>query len=159
MLVILKIPLVYLGVVVWWAVRAEPDSSGGGDEAGVRAAPLTPCNWDDWRRSRSRTRSRLSDSPVRSARDSTRPGDVSAIPAARRADRVAGFLCAFSFALSGIAIARTPGLLATAAVIVALVAARMTQTHRTLAAVAVGVAGAAFVLGMTVAVLTDSGIY
>jgi hypothetical protein len=100
-----------------------------------------------------------SSSPVRSARQSTRPGDVSAIPAARRADRVAGFLCAFSFALSGIAIARTPGLLATAAVIVALVAARMTQTHRTLAAAAVGVAGAAFVLGMTVAVLTDSGIY
>ena len=39
------------------------------------------------------------------------------------ADRVAGFLCAFSFALSGIAIARTPALLATAAIIVALVAA------------------------------------
>ena len=58
MLVVLKIPLVYLGVVVWWAVRAEPDSSGGGDEAGVRAGPLTPCNWDDWRRSRVRTRSR-----------------------------------------------------------------------------------------------------
>ena len=77
----------------------------------------------------------------------------------RNADRIAGFLCAFSFALSGIAIARTPGVLATAAVIVALVAARMTQTRRTLAAVAVGVAGAAFVLGMTVAVLTDGGIY
>jgi hypothetical protein len=100
-----------------------------------------------------------SNSPDRPARKSTRAGDVSAIPAARRADRVAGFLCAFSFALSGIAIARTPGLLATAAVILALVASRMTQTHRTLAAVAVGVAGAAFVLGMTVAVLTDSGIY
>ena len=84
---------------------------------------------------------------------------MSADPAARRADRVAGFLCAFSFALSGIAIARTPGLLATAAVIVALVAVRMTQTHRTLAAAAVAVAGGAFVVGMTVAVLTDGGIY
>ena len=77
----------------------------------------------------------------------------------RRADRVAGFLCAFSFALSGIAIARTPGLLATAAIIVALVAARMTETHRRLAAVAVGVAAAAFVVGMFVAVVTDNGIY
>jgi hypothetical protein len=77
----------------------------------------------------------------------------------RRADRVAGFLCAFSFALSGIAIARTPGLLATAAIIVALVAARMTETHRRLAAVAVGVGGAAFVVGMFVAVVTDNGIY
>lgn len=84
---------------------------------------------------------------------------MSAVPASRRADRVAGFLCAFSFALSGIAIARTPGLLATAAIIVALVAVRMTETHRKLAAIAVGVAAAAFVLGMVVAVLTDSGLY
>jgi hypothetical protein len=72
---------------------------------------------------------------------------------------VAGFLCAFSFALSGIAIARTPGLLATSAIIVALVAARMTETHRRLASVAVGVGAAAFVVGMSVAVLTDNGIY
>jgi hypothetical protein len=84
---------------------------------------------------------------------------VSAVPAQRRADRVAGFLCAFSFALSGIAIARTPGLLATSAIIVALVAARMTETHRRLASVAVGVGAAAFVVGMSVAVLTDNGIY
>ena len=84
---------------------------------------------------------------------------MSAIPASRRADRVAGFLCAFSFTLSGIAIARTPGLLATTAILVALVAARMTQAHRTLAAVAVGVGAAAFVIGMVVAVLTDNGLY
>ena len=84
---------------------------------------------------------------------------MSAQPAQRQADRVAGFLCAFSFALSGIAIARTPGLLATAAIIVALVAVRMTESHRRLASVAVGVGAAAFVLGMVVAVLTDSGLY
>jgi hypothetical protein len=77
----------------------------------------------------------------------------------RHADRVAGFLCAFSFVLSGIAVTRNPGLLATAAILVALVAVVMTQTHRTLAAAAVAVAGAAFVLGMVVAVLTDSGLY
>lgn len=84
---------------------------------------------------------------------------MSAAAAQHRADRVAGFLCAFSFALSGIAIARNPGLLATSAVVVALVAARMTETHRRLASVAVGAAAAAFVLGMVVAVLTDNGIY
>jgi hypothetical protein len=84
---------------------------------------------------------------------------VSTASAQQRADRVAGFLCAFSFALSGIAIARTPGLLATSAIIVALVAARMTETHRRLASVAVGVGAAAFVVGMSVAVLTDNGIY
>ena len=79
--------------------------------------------------------------------------------AQQRADRVAGFLCAFSFALSGIAIARNPGLLATAAIIVALVAVRMTESHRRLASIAVAVGGAAFVVGMFVAVVTDSGIY
>ena len=30
MLVVLKIPLVYLGAVVWWAVRAEPDPQVAG---------------------------------------------------------------------------------------------------------------------------------
>jgi hypothetical protein len=84
---------------------------------------------------------------------------MSAVPQTNRGDRVAGFLCAFSFALSGIAIARNPGLLATAAIVVALVAARMTEAHRTLAAVAVAVGAVAFVLGMIVAVLTDSGLY
>jgi hypothetical protein len=84
---------------------------------------------------------------------------MSAIPQPNRADRVAGFLCAFSFALSGIAIARSPGVLATAAIVVALVATRMTQAHRTLAAIAVATGAVAFVLGMVVAVLTDSGLY
>ena len=29
MLVILKIPMIYLAVVVLWAVRAEPEAAGG----------------------------------------------------------------------------------------------------------------------------------
>ena len=39
MLVVLKIPMIYLAAVVWWAVRAEPQVAGGGDEVGV-LAPL-----------------------------------------------------------------------------------------------------------------------
>jgi len=85
---------------------------------------------------------------------------VSAVDAPRpHADRVAGYLCAFSFALSGIAVVRNPGILATSAILVALVAVVMTRAHRTLAAVAVAVATAAFFLGMVVAVLTDSSLY
>jgi hypothetical protein len=84
---------------------------------------------------------------------------MSATEAVRHGDRVAGYLCAFSFALSGIAIVRTPGLLATAAIVVALVAVAMTRAHRTLAAVAVGVATFAFLTGMVVAVLTDNALY
>jgi hypothetical protein len=52
MLVVLKIPLVYLGVVVWWAIRAEPSTDDGPDAVGA-LVPLTPCGWDEWRRRRS----------------------------------------------------------------------------------------------------------
>ena len=49
MLVILKIPVVYLCWVVWWAVRAEPRPLQG---AG-RLVPLLPHRPDcDWRRRR-----------------------------------------------------------------------------------------------------------
>jgi hypothetical protein len=51
MLVVLKIPVVYLSVVVWWAIRAEPTPEGGPDES-YALVPLTPCGWDDWRRRR-----------------------------------------------------------------------------------------------------------
>ena len=84
---------------------------------------------------------------------------MSATETSQNSDRVAGFLCAFSFALSGIAVIRTPALLSTAAILVALVAVVMTRAHRTLAAVAVGVATLAFFFGMVVAVLTDSALY
>jgi hypothetical protein len=51
MLVILKIPVLYLCAVVWWAIRAEPLPGDGGEP--TRAiVPLTPCGWNDWRRRR-----------------------------------------------------------------------------------------------------------
>ena len=61
MLVVLKIPLVYLGIVVWWAIHAEPEPAHGGDEVGV-LAPLTPCGWNESRRRRS-LRPRMGPSP------------------------------------------------------------------------------------------------
>ena len=39
MLVILKIPIVYIAVVIWWAIKAEPEP---GDLAGVTAVSDTP---------------------------------------------------------------------------------------------------------------------
>jgi hypothetical protein len=75
MLVVLKIPLVYLGAVVWWAVRAEPGPTGEGEEIGV-PVPLTPCGWDEWRRRRAlrppRPPFRPAGRPFRTARASTR---------------------------------------------------------------------------------------
>jgi ABC-type Mn2+/Zn2+ transport system permease subunit len=84
---------------------------------------------------------------------------VSAIPVHRRADVIAGFLCAFSLAIAGIAAVRTPGLLAPVAILLALVAARMSEAHRKLAAWAVALGTASFVVGMTVAVITDAPLY
>jgi protein-S-isoprenylcysteine O-methyltransferase Ste14 len=83
---------------------------------------------------------------------------VSAVPH-RRADTISGWLCAFSLALSGIAIVRNPGLLAPAAILVALAAARMTESHRTLAAVTVAVATLSFFFGMIVAISTDNPLF
>jgi hypothetical protein len=77
----------------------------------------------------------------------------------RRADTVAGFLCAFSFVLSGIALVQRPGLLAPAAIVLAFVAVRMTEAHRTLAGVAVLVSGLAFFFGMVIAITTDTPLY
>lgn len=76
-----------------------------------------------------------------------------------RGDTVAGFLCAFSFALSGLALARNPGLLATTAIVVALVAARMSEARQTLAAWAVALGGLAFFVGMIVSISTDNPLF
>jgi hypothetical protein len=56
MLVVLKLPMVYLAAVVWWAIRAEPHSAGGGPGGGRAFVPLTPCGWDEWRRTRTTRR-------------------------------------------------------------------------------------------------------
>jgi len=54
MLLILKIPVVYLAAVVWWAIRAEPVVEGDGGDDGA-PVPLTPCGWDEWKRDRRRS--------------------------------------------------------------------------------------------------------
>ncbi|HSI96738.1 MAG TPA: hypothetical protein VK926_00105 [Gaiellaceae bacterium] len=64
MLVVLKIPVVYLGIVVWWAIRAEPTTGAGGDPVGV-LAPLEPCGWSEWSRRRLARRSWCPRGPAR----------------------------------------------------------------------------------------------
>ena len=82
---------------------------------------------------------------------------MSAVPH-RRADTVAGFLCAFSLTMSGIALVRTPALLAPAAIVVALIAARMTEAHQRLAAVTVVASTLAFFFGMVIAISTQNAL-
>jgi len=43
MLLVLKIPLVYVCWVVWWAIRAEP-------VVGSEGEPAHQLNWKPWRR-------------------------------------------------------------------------------------------------------------
>jgi hypothetical protein len=83
---------------------------------------------------------------------------VSAVPH-QRADTIAGFLCAFALALAGVAAVRTPALLAPVAILIGLVAARMTTAHHKLAAWTVGLATAAFVVGMVVAISTGNALF
>ena len=55
MLVILKIPVVYLCAVVWWAIKAEPRPlEGAGRVAELQPAPLGPESACDWSRRRRR---------------------------------------------------------------------------------------------------------
>lgn len=55
MLVILKIPVVYLCAVIWWAIRAEPQPQAGvaiSASLEPSCGPGPPCDW----RGRMRTR-------------------------------------------------------------------------------------------------------
>lgn len=70
MLVVLKIPVVYLCAVVWWAIRAEPRPL----ESAGRVAPLGPGPACDWRTRRAR-RLRRGPLPRRGGRLG-RPGRV-----------------------------------------------------------------------------------
>lgn len=83
---------------------------------------------------------------------------MSAVPHGRH-DRVAGFLCALSLLASGLALVRQPALLASFAVVVALVAAVMSEAHRRLAGIAVAASAVAFFVGMSIAVWVDSSLY
>lgn len=54
MLLILKLPVIYLAVVVFWAVRAQPETPGAGGDEVCTLSPLTPCGWSDWKGRRTR---------------------------------------------------------------------------------------------------------
>ncbi|HXH89689.1 MAG TPA: hypothetical protein VNI55_13910 [Gaiellaceae bacterium] len=51
MLVILKIPVVYLCAVVWWAIRAVPEPLEGAGRL-VSLEPSPTCDWSNGRRRR-----------------------------------------------------------------------------------------------------------
>ena len=168
MLVILKIPVVYLCAVVWWAIRAEPRPL----EGAARLAPLDPPPGCNWRARASAGRwghtepaagasarggrcSRGHPSPGRHGVEQ-RPGIVGQ-SARGRPSRVSSRRSRSSSACS--ASSTGPHGVIPVAIIVALIAARMTERHGKLAGWAVGVGAASFVIGMGIAVLTRNPLY
>ena len=75
------------------------------------------------------------------------------------ADAVAGLLAAAALALGAIAVVERPARLAPVAIVVALVAARMSRRYERLALGAVVVAAVGWVLGMSFAVVTDNPLF
>jgi hypothetical protein len=71
-------------------------------------------------------------------------------------DAIAGLLAAASIALSLIALAERPARLVPVAAVLALVAGRMSSRHSRLALAAVFIAVIAWVVGLTIAVITDA---
>jgi hypothetical protein len=87
---------------------------------------------------------------------------VSAVPESESGnarEAVAGFLASVALFVSLVGIAYRPARVIPVAILVALVSARMTERHSTLAGWAVGVGAASFVVGMAIAVLTKSPLY
>ena len=80
-------------------------------------------------------------------------------PRERPAEAVAGFLAAASVAVSLIGIAYKPVRTIPIALVVAFVALGIGGRHQRLAELAVAVGAVAFVVGMTVAVATQSALW
>ena len=76
------------------------------------------------------------------------------------AETAAGFLAAISLTASAIAIVYRPVRLAPFAILIALIASALAnERHKKLAAAAVVIASAAWLVGMAIAVLTSNPIY
>jgi hypothetical protein len=80
-------------------------------------------------------------------------------PASRQAEAIAGLLAALSIFGSLVALAYRPGRLVPFALLLALLATMIGGRHRRLAGLAIAIGAVCFVVGMSLAVLTDNPIY
>ncbi len=76
MLVILKIPIAYVGWVVWWAIKAEPEAGVEGGSEGIGWRPRRRRPPSPGRPGRALSRERLARSGMRSARRRARGSRV-----------------------------------------------------------------------------------
>jgi len=84
-------------------------------------------------------------------------------PAARRStdtrEAVAGLLATLAIFAAAVGVVHRPVRLIPVAVVLALVAARMTTRHSRLAGLAIAIVVVCWVLGMTIAVITERPLY
>ena len=170
MLVILKIPVVYLCAVVWWAIRAEPrplegagrcrppsarpPATGAARGTGVACGRCRAAGGGRYVGAASVARARaLAARPMSSVpeRGESRPSD------AREA--VAGLLAAAAIFASAIGVAYRPVRLIPVAVVLVLVAARMTTRYAASPAGRSRSRSSAGSLGMAIAVITEDPLY
>ena len=157
LMLILKLPIVYLCGVVWYAIRAEPKPP----EAAIVPAELRPGPLAAPRRARASAACAAgvrTDGPrgARSARawPARAPGGAGERPArrgprrSRPAETVAGFIAAAALAVGVIAIVYRPVRLSPPALLVALIAVGIGGRFSRLAAAAVAVITVGWVLGM-----------
>jgi uncharacterized membrane protein YGL010W len=85
-------------------------------------------------------------------------GDATGRPSEAR-EAVAGFLAAASLAASALGVAYRPARVIPVAIVLMLVAAVMTERHTRLVGWALGLAVVCWMLGMTVAVVTERPLY
>ena len=85
------------------------------------------------------------------SRPSDRPSDIR--------EMVAGFLATAAIFLSAIGVAYRPARLIPVAVVVVLVAARMTERYTRLVGWAVAITVVCWIVGMTIAVITEHPLY
>ena len=175
MLVILKIPVVYLCLVVWWAIRAEPrplePASRRLGRAGTSARLAVLAGTAAAAGSRT-ARLALARVPAQG-----RPGGGAAVSTPEvaanreRVDTVVRadvrgrdlhrFVCATELHLriAGTHVQMRPVRVGIAAVVLALIAAGIGGRHQKLAAAATAFAGVGWLLGMIIAVVTERPLF
>ena len=154
MMLVLKLPLLYLGLVCWWAIRAEPkpleprcpscpsslQSRGRGDMGRGPAVAAA-------RTAGTELRPHHADGGDPAVSASTTSGSVERTSPA---EAVGGFLAAASMALSAVAMVYRPVRLVPFALVIAFIAVGLTSgRHARLAASAVAVGALAWLVGMT----------
>ena len=169
MLVILKIPVVYLCAVVWWAIRAEPLPLEGAGRL-VPVSPTPPeCGWRRSGRACSAAALCRAAAVAAAGRSGSRPPRLGCAYERRlRHDPVqplVGDRHGRGAPRDDLHLRQLPGVvyrpvrIIPFAIIIALIAARMSARQQRLAGIAVAFGVVCWTVGMTIAVVTENPLY